>query len=129
MLFRTNETVWAKVFSLGRCVPSDYVWWMLYAETGKIWKFEEPMAVYRVGSGMWSTSNSVRNDLLYLCTLNKLYVAISNEQVRANLQDQINSIVTSISQMENDLNQTRTSKAYRLGKLLLKPFRWMKKAK
>lgn len=129
VLFRTNETIWNKIFSLGRCVPSDYVWWMLYAETGKIWKFEEPMAVYRVGSGIWSTSNSVKNDLLYLCTLNKLYVEISDEQVRANLQDQINSIVTSISQMEKNLNQTRTSKAYRLGKLLLKPFRWMKRKK
>jgi hypothetical protein len=78
---------------------------------------------------MWSTSQTIKNDLAYLCTLNKLCVAITNDQARKKIQKQINDIgtINSIVHMERDLNQIRSSKAYRLGKMLLKPFKWLKK--
>ncbi len=131
VLLRNSETVWAKVFSLGRCIPSDYVWWMLYAETGKIWKFEEPMAVYRVGSGIWSSDESIKPDLEMLMTLNKLWMAIDDAEVKNVLQEQIlkqkQAVLDFVAHQKRDLDGIRSSKAYRLGKLLLKPFRWMKR--
>ena len=130
VLLRNSETVWAKVFSLGRCVPSDYVWWMLYAETGKIWKFEEPMAVYRVGSGIWSSDESINPDLEMLMTLNKLWMAIDDAEVKNVLQEQIfkqkQAVLDFVAHLQHDLYVVRSSKAYRLGKILLKPFRYMR---
>lgn len=131
VLLRNSETVWAKVFSLGRCAPSDYVMWMFFAETGKIWKFEEPMAVYRVGSGIWSSDESINPDLEMLMTLNKLWMAIDDAEVKNVLQEQIfkqkQAVLDFVVHQKRDLDGIRSSKAYRLGKLLLAPFRRMKR--
>lgn len=131
VLLRNSETVWAKVFSLGRCVPSDYVWWMLYAETGKIWKFEEQMAVYRVGSGIWSSDESINPDLEMLMTLNKLWMAIDDAEVKNILQEQIfkqkQAVLDFAAHLQHDLYVVRSSKAYRLGKILLKPFSFLRR--
>lgn len=127
VLVRYDKEVHAKLKSMGGVVPSDYALWMLYAEKGKLYKLPEEMAVYRVGSGLWSTSRTLRNDMLYLCALNKLHALIEDQQARANIQLQINGIIDIVVHMEHDYNQTRGSKAYRLGKALLKPFSWFKK--
>lgn len=129
VLYRRYSGVQEQCQKMMPCLPGDYVMWMLLAEKGDIYKFNEPMAVYRYGSGMWSTSQTIKNDLAYLCTLNKLCVAITNDQARKKIQKQINDIgtINSIVHMERDLNQIRSSKAYRLGKMLLKPFKWLKK--
>lgn len=130
VMLRYDKQVQKKIFSLGSCMPSDYVWWMLYAEKGKIFKFDEPMAVYRYGSGIWSTDESVRPDLEMLMTLNKLWVAIDNDEVRKVLQEQIlkqkQAVLDFVAHLQHDLYVVRSSKAYRLGKILLKPFRYMR---
>jgi glycosyltransferase involved in cell wall biosynthesis len=129
VLVRYDKEVYSKLKSMGRIIPSDYVLWMLYAEKGKLYKLPEEMAVYRVGSGMWSTSRTLRNDMLYLCALNKLYTYIEDQQARANMQLQINGIIDTVVHMEHDYNQINQSKAYRFGKMLLRPFRLFKKRK
>ena len=127
VLIRYDKNIQDKYSTMGACLPGDYVLLMLYAEKGDIYKFNEPMAVYRYGSGVWSTSQTINNDLKYLNTLNKLYVTSNNEQARNNIQKQIKNITESIVQIERDLNQIRSSKAYRLGKILLRPFKWLRK--
>ena len=101
--------------------------WMLLAERGDIYKFNEPMAVYRYGSGVWSTRHAIKNDMAYMSTLNRLYATITNGQAKKNIQKQIRDITESIVHIEHDLNQIRSSKAYRLGKILLRPFKWLRK--
>lgn len=128
VLYRKYPNVLETYQRLMPCLPGDYVMWMLLAEKGNIYKFNEPMAVYRYGSGVWSTSQTINNDLKYLNTLNKLYVTSNNEQARNNIQKQIKNITESIVQIERDLNQIRSSKAYRLGKILLRPFKWLRKS-
>lgn len=129
VLYRRYSGVQEQYQKMMPCLPGDYVIWMLLAERGDIYKFDEPMAVYRYGSGLWSTSQTIKNDLAYLCTLNKLSVTISNDQARKKIQKQINDIntINFVVHMERELNQIRSSKAYRLGKMLLKPFKWLKK--
>lgn len=131
VMLRYDKQVQKKICSLGSCMPSDYVWWMLYAETGKIWKFEEPMAVYRVGSGIWSSDESINPDLEMLMTLNKLWMAIDDAEVKNILQEQIfkqkQAVLDFVVHLQHDLYVVRSSKAYRLGKMLLKPFSWLKK--
>lgn len=127
VLLRNNIVVLNKIKSLGYCMPGDYVNWMLFAETGKIWKFEEPMAVYRVGSGIWSSDESISPDLEMLMTLNKLWMAIDDAEVKNILQEQISkqkqAVLDFVAHQKRDLDGIRSSKAYRFGCWLLKPFK------
>lgn len=127
VMYRIYPDVLEKYRNLMPCLPGDYVMWMLLVERGDIYKFDEPMAVYRYGSGVWSTSHTIKNDMAYLSTLNRLYATITNGQAKKNIQKQIRDITESIVHIEHDLNQIRSSKAYRLGKILLRPFKWLRK--
>lgn len=127
VLYRRYSGVLEQYQKMMPCMPGDYVMWMLLAERGDIYKFNEPMAVYRYGSGVWSTSHAIKNDMAYLSTLNRLYATITNGKAKKNIQKQIRDITESIVHIEHDLNQIRFSKAYRLGKILLRPFKWLRK--
>lgn len=133
MMYRFNPDVNAKIMSFGFCMPGDYVAWMLYADQGKIWKIEEPMAVYRVGSGVWSTSQSFRSELSVLITISKIQDAITNQKAKEALGECIakmaDGIVEYREKTDAQLAQIQKSMAYRLGKALLKPFRLFKRNK
>ena len=128
VMYRKYPNILETYQRLMPCLPGDYVMWMLLAEKGNIYKFNEPMAVYRYGSGVWSTSHTIKNDMAYLSTLNRLYATITNGQAKKNIQKQIRDITESIVHIERDLHQIRSSKAYRLGKILLRPFKWLRKS-
>lgn len=131
VMVRNNEDVLKRFNDMGAIMPGDYVLWMLYAEKGKIWKMEDSMAVYRVGSGMWSTDDSIKPEVVMLMTLNKLWMAIEDPQVKQILNKQIQKqkqyVLEIAAHQERDLNTIRASRAYRIGKALLAPFKWMKK--
>ena len=131
VVFRKNSSMLEKQESLGLCMPGDYVMWMLLAEKGKIWKMEEPMAVYRVGSGIWSSDLTIKSDMAMLMTLNKLWMAIEDANVKTIIQAQIQrqkqSIYEFSARQKRDLDTIMNSKAYRIGKALLAPFKWLKK--
>lgn len=131
VLFRYSSEVERKISALGYCMPSDYVFWMLYAENGKIWKMEDSMAVYRVGSGMWSTDCTIKPEVEMLMTLNKLWMAIEEKRVKQVLNQYIQrqkQYVFEISaHQQRDLDSIRASRAYRIGKVILAPFKWIKK--
>ena len=127
VMYRKYPNILETYQRLMPCLPGDYVMWMLLAERGDIYKFDEPMAVYRYGSGVWSTRHAIKNDMAYLSTLNRLYATITNGQAKKNIQKQIRDITESIVHIECDLHQIRSSKAYRPGKMLLRPFKWLRK--
>lgn len=130
-LYRYNREVYDKFISMGNCLPGDYVMWMLLAEKGKLWKMEEPMAVYRVGSGIWSGDQTIKSDIEMLMTLNRLWIAINNTQVKQILQKQImrhkDKLMDIFAHQQKDIYTLSSSKAYRIGKALLAPFKWLKK--
>lgn len=129
VVYRYNEEITRKILSLGRCFPGDYILWVLIAEKGKIWKMEEPMAVYRIGSGVLSTSHSPKNDLWSLCTLNKLYAVLENHEAKKEIEKQIISLQDFWGDyVEESVKKMQQSKAYRLGKAMLAPFSWIRKA-
>lgn len=128
VLYRKENLDLTKYQSMKPCMPGDYVMWMLLAEKGKIYKFDEPMAIYRYGSGIWTTNdNYIHKELLLLNGLSKLLVIMENDRVRTILKEQINNIINSISKEFNhvlhDYNQIVNSKAYKLGKCILSPFK------
>lgn len=127
VLYRIYPSVFERYSKIAPCLPGDYAMWILLAEKGEIFKLDEVMGVYRQGSGIWSSSHSIRNDVAYLCTLSKLYATIGNEQAKMCLREQIHKILDSIMFFENELIRTKKSRAYRLGKILLRPFKWLRK--
>lgn len=131
VMYRYNPVVNEKIKSLGFCMPGDYVVWMLHADKGKIWKMEEPMAVYRVGSGVWSTSQSFRSELSVLITISKIQAALTNQEAKKAIGECVAKMADSIIEYREKtdarLEQIQKSKAYRLGKTLLKPFSLLKR--
>lgn len=129
VMFRYNKVVGQRIEQMGVLLPGDYVMWMLYAETGKIYKLPEKMAVYRLGSGVWSGVKGIGNELSMLITLTKLWAEIP--AVRDELWEQIQNLKDSVIQIERkqaqQLSQVRKSRAYKLGRVILKPFKWLKK--
>jgi len=129
VMFRYNKAVEEKISWMGVIHPGDYVMWMLYAETGKIYKLPEKMAVYRLGSGVWSGGKGIGNDLSMLITLTKLWGALP--QVREELWRQICQFKQYMLNEDDEkaklFEQMSHSKAYRLGKCMLKPFKWMRR--
>lgn len=126
VLIRYDKNIQDKFSTMGACFPGDYVLLMLYAEKGDIYKFNEPMAVYRYGSGVWSNEWSISKSLSVLQTLSKLSVVISPTAVKAILQEQINSLSNNVLIHFKSLNNISLSLSYRLGAFLLKPFKIIK---
>ena len=130
VLYRRNKSVQEKYARIIPCLPGDYVLWMLLAETGDIYKFDETMAVYRYGSGIWSNKNSITNDLSYLSTISRLYAVIDNKEAKTNLLEQINIIKKELVLLYNDCvkqyESVKDSKVYKLGKVLLLPLKLFK---
>lgn len=133
VVYRFDKNVKHIFRSMGDCLPGDYVLWMLLAGQGKIWKMEEPMAVYRVGSGIWSTEYTYSHDLVVLKTYCKLYPVITNQQAKQYLAETITQMSKSnieyVEYLEKQLKQIQASKAYRLGKAILKPFSWLRRVR
>ena len=106
----------------------DYVNWMLLAQYGKIMKFPEEMAVYRYGVGVWSakplsyTAPRWCNVLIalieYFENTQPQISEILKKQMFDTLESSLKAFEVTYSQMEGIQN----SRAYRLGKFLLKPF-------
>jgi glycosyltransferase involved in cell wall biosynthesis len=132
VMYRYNKEVNKKLEQLGRIGVGDYLQHLLYAQYGNICKLPDYMAVYRQGVGVWS-GNKVpyRTEVQWLIAISKLFPLLENDDAKKLLDCQIteyaNSILNGVHDANQQLLQIRSSKAYRLGKWLLKPFRWMKK--
>jgi len=135
VIYRYDAGVHTRLLSLGRLSVADYLLHVLYAENGNICKLPDYMAVYRQGVGVWTGPNSdgEKNMFTWIVAISKLSSVLQDPEAKRLIDEQIDSMVgellTSHRDTEKQLLQIRSSKAYRLGKLLLKPFRWMKKAK
>ena len=131
VLFRRSFLDLERYYKMMPCLPGDYVMWMLLAEKGFICKIDEPMAVYRHGSGIWSNNGGNNQSLQVLKTLSKLSCIIENSEARAILNANVLKLSTDmldyISNVEKQYNQIRSSKAYKLGKFLLKPLKMLKR--
>ena len=132
VMYRYNPKVSETMSQLGKLGVGDYLSHMLYTEYGNICKLPDYMAVYRQGVGVWS-GNKVpyRTEVQWLIAISKLFPLLENDEAKKLLDEQIteyaNSILNGVHDANQQLLQIRSSKAYRLGKLLLKPFRWLKR--
>ena len=111
----------------------DYVLWMLLAQYGKIMKLPDEMAVYRIGVGVWSPQPLSYTAPRWCRVLLELvkYFDVANPQVSEILKQQMyDAIELSIKDLEYTclrLKGIGNSRAYRLGKVILRPFSWVKR--
>jgi glycosyltransferase involved in cell wall biosynthesis len=127
VLYRKSNLDQSVYQNMTPCLPGDYVMWMLLAEKGNIYKIEEFMAVYRYGVGIWSDKASVTNSLESLKTLAKLSCVIKNPEAKKILVDEVKLYSVQTIKFIEEHSPIRNSYAYRLGKLLLKPFSWLRR--
>ena len=133
VMYRYNREVPLVMSQMGRIAVGDYLQHMLYAQYGAIYKLPEYMAVYRSGVGVWTgpKSDSRRNGLTWIVAISKLSSILYHKEGKAALDEQIyehvDDLVTLIHKLEKDAQSVRSTYAYRLGKLLLKPFSWLRR--
>ncbi len=131
VVFRNDKRVFNAISKMGKLGVGDYPMWMLCAQYGKIKKFDECMAVYRFGSGVWSGGDSRRNILLRIKMLSKLINVIEDEKVKNMLEDCCEKCSKLLLEWFEQANENYlsilSSHAYHLGCFLLKPIYWIKK--
>ena len=127
VVYRYTDKIDHKRDIIGPCFPGDYVLWMLLAEQGKIKRLDDVMGVYRSGVGVWSKNSEMRNRMSLLVTIVKLKMVIDMPLAKKNLQMQIDQLYSEIIHyQENEykaLSNIRSSKAYRIGRVLTFPIR------
>lgn len=132
VMYRYNPEANHTMEQLGRIGVGDYLQHLLYAQYGNICKLPDYMAVYRQGVGVWS-GNKVpfMTDVQWLIAIAKVFALIDDAETKKLLDEQIqtyaDSILGGIESAQIDATNARQSKAYKLGKALLKPFSWLKK--
>lgn len=131
VVYRIYPMVYDKIQQMGNCCLGDYILWMFLAEKGPIFKLDEHMSVYRFGCGIWTSSPSYKNYINFIYVLVKLINLIDRSDVRSILLIQIESINQKLINEYETINrlliQLRSSYPYRIGKLLFKPFHWIRR--
>ena len=130
VMYRKYPNILETYQRLMPCLPGDYVMWMLLAERGDIYKFDEPMAVYRYGGGTWESRSQIARYMLTIATLSKLCVIFDNP-VKKILLQQIQmmqeNMLRIVRAKDHKIESITNSRAYSLGSLLLKPIKKIKK--
>lgn len=79
---------------------NDYVLWFWISQFGKIYRFNENMSVYRLGSGIWSTLNDQKKIIHTLNSLYEVKKIVKNENDLIVLDNRINSLILSLLPIE-----------------------------
>lgn len=133
VMYRYSPDVNKKFGQIGNVGVGDYLYHILYAERGKIQKLPDYMAVYRQGVGIWTGPNSNSNDNMFkwIIACAKLSALLDDRIAQRLIEEQIegmkNELTDELEVYKKQYNQIRSSKAYRLGKFLLKPFSFIRK--
>lgn len=132
VLYRFNPDIQHKLVMMGQSTVKDYARNLFYAEHGRIYRLPDRMAVYRQGVGVWMKSSSdTQRQLLWLICLSKTVPLLENTTTREGVEKKILELQKYIDEEYtkalNNLQSTRHSLAFRLGKTLTKPISWIKK--
>jgi len=130
VVFRKNDRLLDDFSKLPHNLAvGDYTTWMLLSQYGKIMKLPDIMAVYRYGSGIWSTkplSFTTPRWCIVLLALIR-YFEDTRPDVSEILEKQMyDTIESSLKEFERKEDYS-TSRAYCIGKFILWPFSGLKR--
>jgi hypothetical protein len=72
---------------------NDYIIWFWVSQFGKIFRINENMSVYRLGSGIWSTLNDKKKIIHTLNSLYEVKKIVKNDNDLIILDNRINSLI------------------------------------
>ena len=126
VVYRRNPLVLEDLLRLGPVIAGDYALHMMNAKFGKIKKLPDCMAVYRLNNeSIWGTKGPLYQIPLWNEMLIRL-MPFFNSEVQKILREQYMHNCDGLVRIGEA--RIRGTKAYRLGKFLLKPFS-LKKSK
>ena len=129
VVYRNLDSIAEKKDHVTGSIVGDYPHWLVCASEGRLYRLDECMAVYRSGVGLWSSSklSNERKLLEWIIALSKVSSVLDDPEHRRLLNDEIlackNSLLLSIQRYRGDIKQARSSKAYRIGSFILRPFK------
>lgn len=128
---RHIDKVDAIMSSIGWLNLADYPRWVMLSQFGPIAKLPEVMAVYRYGTGFWTKAADTNRCIDTIIMLAKIAPFIEDDRIRELFDEYMlrlrNEFLETAEHKEVELCQLRSSKAYRWGKIVLKPFSWIKR--
>ncbi len=129
VMYRNLPAIERDKSQLGALPVGDYVLWMMCAKYGKIYKLEDTMAVYRLGSGIWSAKSDFYRNVVWLSVLNQLRVSLNDNTEVAKILDQqiLRTQTYVLTSYQNVIERLKQVTAYRIGKVLLRPFKTIKR--
>lgn len=133
VMYRYSPIVTEKLQQMGASIVKDYARNLFYAELGKIKRLPESMAVYRYGVGVWTGNPTMdsRRPVFWLIALSKLIPLIDDNDIRnimeMKLRELRNFIFTDHENALAEIERLKSTNAYKLGKLLLKPLAWIQR--
>lgn len=120
VVYRNNTLATEDIKKVSGVVVGDYVCHMMNAKYGRIKKLSDCMAVYRLNKeSIWG----MKDDFYRIPRWNEMLIRLMpffDAEVQNTLHDQYMQNCNDLIRIGAD--QVRKSKAYRLGKFLLKPF-------
>lgn len=132
VVYRNYPEICTKMKSIGRVSMSDQIIYHLCAQSGTMVKLPDIMAVYRIGSGLWSNSNDAYRHLMSVISLSKTIPLLTNDEVRQALDETIfkyaDVVLNIVAEKDKEIDVLRKSRAYRIGSILLKPFKKIKRS-
>lgn len=108
--------------NLGWVMCMDIITLYLYMDHGDIAGIPGYMSVYRKNTGIWSCNKWYRNMMENIIMLAKLRGVIKNDYLQQSIDDWCDELKKIIVNVMTEWEGNRNSKAYRFGKILLKPF-------
>lgn len=125
VMYRFDNTYSDKIHAMGMTYVGDYPMWMLCAQKGNLYKIEESMAVYRLGSGFWSSKGFSYTYPRWIVMLSKLY-PLMDDSVKPAIDQAIEEYVILIERnYRNELDGIKASCSYKIGQALLCPFKFI----
>lgn len=115
VVYRKNDNVYSDQRRLGNSKIGDFPLWVLSAQYGKIKKFEECMAVYRYGTGFWSTKkDDINKNLEIIDVYEKFYKYFSLEDIASRERYfDVNKLIVDIKRILSQLYSKVSKEAYK----------------
>lgn len=130
-LYRIYPKIIKQHLNMIPCLFGDYTTWLLLANKGDIFKFEDIMAVYRVGNGVFSSTKwNTKHKLELIILFSQLYTLIDNDVAKQKIHEMVicqkRYIMDDLKILSIQLDKIQSTRLYKLIRVLTSPMRFVK---
>lgn len=131
VLYRIYPDLFKQDQNMISCFFGDYKMWLLLANKGNIFKFEDIMAIYRVGSGVFSSEKwNTKHKLELLILFSQLYILVDNEVAKQKIHEMVNCqkryVMDDLNILSIQIDKIQNARLYKLIRVLTSPMRFVK---